>query len=399
MLLACALGLLLATSPAGASAPGEGEPTPASASASKAARARQAAALYAARDYARAAREYEALAAETGEPGFQLAAGRSRLAAGHRAHAVAYLGRVLASGLLTATDTQVAHGELEAAQRGVTPVTLRVQLPPDLDHLPALAATHLSPSPTEARPTLEFPLPTGAGPERVLLLQLDPGTWRLQVDDPALAAVQVVLEVRAQPGDALQLDLRPRGPGRGAARPLRLVAALGGLGAVMLAAGVGVTVVGDRRTRRSLTDTPAACLVLPGCRQDLADAVGVRGLGAGLLGAGAGLVVGGLTGLVGEARLRRRLWLAELAVGGVGALGAGVAVGLTARGFSRADAPGGEGVERRGAEHTVAAAGLGLGSGLVVAAALALLRTRIEPRRGLRAVGLDGLGLGLAGRF
>ena len=147
----------------------------------------------------------------------------------------------------------MAYGELAAAQRGLTPVTLRVALPTDLDHSPKVSAEYVAPFAAESRPALEFPLPTGPGPERVLLLQLDPGAWRLRVNDPALAPVDVGIDVLVQRGHALRLDLRPQDPEQGSPRlRLRMVGVLGGLGGAALGAGVGVTVVGDLRLRRAL---------------------------------------------------------------------------------------------------------------------------------------------------
>lgn len=425
MLLACALGLLLAASPAGATAPDAAAPGPergegsndALRASNKDARARQAAGAFAARRYPRAAHEYEALFAEFDEPGFLLAAGRSRLAAGHRAHAVAYLSQLLASGLLTATDTQVAYGELAAAQKAVTPVTLRVELPADLDHVPRLSAEYVAPHELDPRPALEFPLPTGASPTRVLLLQLDPGAWRLRVDDPALASAELVVEVLGQPGGALQLDLRPHDLRSDWPRPQlrRLVGVLAGVGGATLGAGIGVTIVGDRRGQRTLAGASGACLESADCRDPLADATMLRSAGAGMLGAGAGATIAGLTGLTRVPRLRRRLWLAELAVGGAGILGGAVGVALAARGFNHdavaSGRPAGDPealdrIERRLAQHTAAAAGLGLGSGLAFAAAVALLRTRqgsqrhLVPALGLSPGGLGrGLELAVSGRF
>jgi len=422
VLLACALGLLLAASPAGAAAPDVTQEVtdtrPAVADVAtpvpgdREARARAAAGAFAARDYPAAARAYEALFAEFDEPGFLLAAGRSRLAAGHRAHAIAYLSRLLASGLLTASDTQVAYGELEAAQKGVTPVTLRVQLPADLDHVPRFTAEHVRPDAGDPRPPLEFPLPAGLSPTRVLLLQLDPGTWRLEIDDPALASMELLVEVLGQPGDPLQLDLRPHGRGPGWPR-LRLVGVLTGAGAATLAAGIGVTIVGDRSVQRTVARASGACLERSDCRDTLADTTTLRSLGAGIIGAGGGAALVGLTGLTREPRLRRRLWAAELAVGGAGMVGSAVAVALAARGFNDAAVASGRPagdpevqalVERRLAQHTLAAAGLGLGSGLAVAAAVALLwarpDTQVSPALGLSPEGLGrGLELTVSGRF
>lgn len=458
MLLACALGLLLATPPAGAVAPnaapaptsatadaGPNKPanaasannpasanlapadpvfvnTPASVDepasddspareANRETRVREAAGAFAARRYPQAAREYEALYAEFDEPGFLLAAGRSRLAAGHRAHAVAYLGKSLASGLLTASDTQVAYGELEAAQRSVTPVTLRIELPADLDHVPQLSAEYVASPEIDPRPPLEFPLPTGSSPAQVLLLQLDAGTWRLRVDDPALASAELVVEVQAQPGDDLQLDLRPHGHGPGSPR-LRLVGVLAGVGVATLGAGIGLTIVGDRAVRRTLDREAGTCLEQPDCRDILADITTLRSAGAGILGAGAGATIAGLTGLAREPQLRRRLWLAELAVGGVAVAGGSIAVALAARDFNdeavASGRPAGDPevqarVERRTAQHTAAAAGLGLGSGLVFAASIALLRSRPGPQRHIiPALGFTpgrGLELAVSGRF
>jgi hypothetical protein len=437
VLLACALGSLLAASPAGpGAAAGESirpdapeladhsepaelddpdysepadEPDPAAVLADKDARAREATGAFAARRYPEAARKYEALFDEFDEPGFLLAAGRSRLAAGHRAHAVAYLSRLLASGRLTATDTQVAYGELAAAQRAVTPVTLRIELPEDLDHIPRLSAEYLAPPEIDPRPPLEFPLPTGSSPTRILLLQLDPGTWQLQVDDPALESIELVVDVLAQPGEVLHLDLRPHDQDLPRLHRRRLVGVLTGLGGATLGVGIGVTLVGDRAVRRTIARTD--CLELDDCPDTLSDVTTLRSAGAGMLGAGAGAVIAGLTGLTREPRLRRRLWLAELGIGGAGLLGSVVVVALAARRFNHDAVASGDpagdpdalaGIDRRITQHTAASAGIGLGSGLAFAAAIALLRIQKNPQRHLApALGMSpgGLALAVSGRF
>jgi hypothetical protein len=377
-------------------------------------RARVAAEHHAARRYAEAALEYEALFAELSEPGHLLQAARARAAAGHHAHAVAYLSRLLASGKLTAADTQVAYGELQAAQRGVTPVTVRVELASDQrDASPWLTAQFVPHFASEQRPPLEFPLPPGAGPVRVVMLQLDPGVWRLQVDDPALAPVDVQVEVLAQPGDPVLLDLRPPPEDTGLPPPQRrrLIGVLGGLGGAVLGVGVGLTVRGELAQFRPALSRPG-CDDLLTCRRSVASAASGRSTGAALIGAGAGMLVGGLTGMISDPRQRRLAWILELALGGAGVVGGSFAVALAARGFDRENVTQGRPwgdptyvgtIDRRADQHTIAAAGLGLGSGLAFSAAAGLLRTRVHyhrqrvrPALGVRP---GGLALSISGAF
>ena len=315
----------------------------------------------------------------------------------------------------------MAYGELQAAQQAVTPVTVRVQLPGELATAsPQLTAHYVSRCASEQRPSLGFPLPPGSGPVRVVTLLLDPGPWRLQIAEDALAPVDVLVDVRVQPGKPVELDLRrpeePRGLPRTQRR--RLAAVVSGVGGALVGVGVGLTVRGELwRVQPALARAPGAC---PGmaCRELVADAMTGRSVGAGLLGAGAGALVSGLTALVRGDRSRRLSWIFELALGGAGAVGGGLAVAFAARAFDRENVDGSrpwgdpayvDSITRRGNVHTIAAAGLGLGSGLVFGAATGLVRTRVYNRRhpdtrGRRMrpgldLGAAGLGLTVSGAF
>ena len=430
MALACALVALL-VAPAAGSGAGSGvehsEPDEADVRADEAEpgsrdeRVHMASLEHNARRYAEAARAYEALYEEIYDPALLLAAARSRQAARHNAHAAVYLGQLVASGQLTAADTQIAYGELQAAQRAVTPVTVRVHLPVELAAAsPRLTAHYVTRYAAQQRPPLEFPLPPGSVPVRVVILQLDPGPWRLQIDDPALAAVDVLVDVLVQPGAAVELDLRRHAaPGLPRTQRHRLAAALGGLGGALVGVGVGLTVRGELgQVQPTLARPAASCPERLACREELAAAVTGRSVGAGLLAAGAGAMLGGLTALVRDDHRRRILWILELALGGAGAVGGGFAVAMAARGFDRenvaGDRPWGDPeyadtIQRRGQQHTLAAAGLGLGSGLAFGAATGLIHTRSYHRRHPAAIdrrvrpglgiGAAGLGLTLSGRF
>ncbi len=424
MSVACALAFMLVAPATGAAAPATSTtinsdpamlPAPRGrAAARKQARVREASGHFTARRYPAAAAAYEALFAEFDEPAFLLAAARSRQAAGQHAHTVAYLSQLVASGQLTAADTQVAYGELQAAQRQVTPVTVRVELPAGLGAAsPLLTAQFMAHEEHERRPPLEFPLPPGAGAVRVVMLQLDPGEWRLQVDDPGLANIDVLIQVKRQPGEPVRLDLRPPPGSLGLPRrqQLRLVGVLGALGGAGIVTGVGLTVLDEFANVRPTLARPASeCVDKLACRHAIADAFTGRSTGASFIGAGAGLLVGGLSGLVRDPRSRRTLWIAELAVGGAGVVGGSFALALAARGFDEhnvvEDRPWGDpayvqAIDRRGDQHTIAAAGLGLGSGLAFAAAVGLIRTRIHVQR-QRLQSRIGVGVGgvtWSGRF
>ena len=422
MTLACALAALLVAPAAGQAAPASEGPAVEATPDDRAARSHQAALAHAGRRYAEAAREYEALHAEYHDTALLLAAARSRLAAGHNAHAVAYLSQLVASGQLTAADTQVAYGELQAAQRAVTPVTVRVQLPSALAaDSPRLTAHYVSRFTDEQRPPIEFLLPPGAGPVRVVILQLDPGPWRLQIAEGTLAPVDVLVDVLVQPGPPIELDLRPDEAPRGLPRTQRhrLAAFLGGLGGGLLGGGAGLVAHAELvRVRPALAWPPGVCADRTDCRKEVAAAVTERSLGAGLLGAGAGAMIGGLTALLRDARQRRISWIVELALGGAGVVGGGLAVAFTAREFDRENVdsarPWGDpdyvaAISQRSQRHTLAAGGLGLASGLALSAATGLAYTRTYNRRhpdrfGRRVrpglgLGRAGLGVTLSGRF
>ena len=428
MALACALAALLVAPAAGPDVVhSEPEATdtmtaaPEPVADARAERARQAALAHAARRYAEAAGAYEALYKEFHDTALLLAAARSRQAAHHNAHAALYLSQLVVSGQLTAAETQVAYGELQAAQRAVTPVTVRVHLPVELAAAsPRLTAHYVTRYAAQQRPPLEFPLPPGSVPVRVVILQLDPGPWRLQIDDPALAAVDVLVDVLVQPGAAVELDLRRHAaPGLPRTQRHRLAAALGGLGGALVGVGVGLTIRGELgQVQPTLARPAASCPERLACREDVAAAVTGRSIGAGLLGAGAGAMLGGLTALVRDDHRRRILWIFELALGAAGAVGGGFAVALAARGFDRENVAGdhpwgdpeyADTIQRRSHQHTLAAAGLGLGSGLAFGAATGLIHTRTHHRRHPAAIdrrvrpglgiGAAGLGLTLSGRF
>lgn len=420
--LACALAALLVAPAADPAAPAS-DGTVAVVEAApdgKTARVHQATLAHAARRYAEAAREYEALYSEFHDTALLLAAARSRLAARHNAHAVAYLSQLVASGQLTAADTQVAYGELQAAQREVTPVTVRVQLPSALAaDSPRLTAHYVSRFAAEQRPPIESSLPPGAGPVRVVILQLDPGPWRLRIAEGTLAPVDVLVDVLVQPGPAVELDLRPEETPRGLPRTRRhrLAAGVGGLGGAVVGAGVGLTVHAEvARVQPALART--SCPDRQACREAVAGAVTERSLGAGLVGAGAGMMIGGSTALLRDARQRRISWIVELALGGAGVVGGGLAVAFTARDFDRENVHGArhwgdpayaDAIQRRSQRHTIAAGGLGLAGGLAFGAATGLAYTRAYNRRhpdgfGRRVrpglgLGAAGLGVTLSGRF
>ena len=375
-------------------------------------RLRAAAELRAAGRFAEAATIYEAL--YDGRPAAELllAAARTRAAAGQHAHALAYLSQLVASGQLTAAETQVAYRELQMAQRSVTPVTVRAQMPARThDAAPRLRAEFLAYSAAEQRPPLEFSLPPGTGATRAAIVQLDPGPWRLRIDEPGLAHIDVLIEVTASPGPALQLDLRPPADGLPQPQRRRLVGALVGVGAVTLAAGAGVTVGYEfSRLRPTLA---RGCDDEGFCNATLAAEVTGRGVGAALTGAGAGVLVAGLTGLIADPKRRRQAWIFELVLGAGGIAGGSFAVALAARGFEAESAsPAAWGdpehmrtLNLRAGQHSLAAAGLGLGSGLVFGGAAGLVRSRVYQQRQRRNLSLapslarGGFGLALAGRF
>ncbi len=358
---------------------------------------------FAARQYNSAALTYEDLYADSEDPAVLRAAARSRRAAGHHAHAAAYLRQLLASGRLTAAQTQAVYAELQAVQRDVTPVTVRVELPAELPAEQAgavviltaepisLGGTAVDPSPT--RPPLAFPLGPGASATRTVILQLDPGTWRIHIEDPTLTAAEAIVEVHVQPGPAVHLALASRQVSRFGlphTQQVRTAAVLGTLGGGMAVAGAGITSHRELGTVAPVLRQPADTCDGTTCRDELARGLLGRSLGTSLLGAGVGVLAGGLTMLVRDPRVRRRMWIAELAIGGAGVVGGSLALALSTRGFDRENADPDhtwgdpkdmDTLRLRATQHTLAATGLGLGSGLVFGAAAGLLRTRIYNQR------------------
>ena len=210
-------------------------------------------------------------------------------------------------------------------------------------------------------------MPRGTGPTRAAIVQLDPGPWRVRVDEPGLAHIDVLVEVSERPGPALQLDLRPPADGLPQPQRRRLVGALVGLGGVTLAGGAGVT-LGYEFTR--LRPTLAGdCDDERFCNATLAAATTGRSVGTALTGAGVGVLLGGLTGLLKDPTRRRRAWIFELVLGGAGIAGGSFAVALAARGFEAESAsPAAWGdpehmrtLNLRAGQHSLAAAGLAVG--------------------------------------
>lgn len=377
-----------------------------------------------------AALEFEGLWREFKDPRFLFNAAVSRVAARHHAHAVAYLNEYLAGPGLTPEDRAEAEAQRAASLRETTSVMVQIDAPLELaaleftvQHVPALAS--------DIRPPLVFQA-AGEGTPRARGVDLDAGEWKVKVQAPGFEAAEQTAIVAAGQPLTVRLALRPApaassGPGEvpapvaglpeGVRRSFVRAGAAGG-GALALG-GIGVLVAGQLGFGRVFRQTPDVCRPEEvDCRGDLAGKALLRSVGAGLLGVGVGVMASGLSGLSGQ---RKKVWLAEAAVGGVAAIGGAVwtvvAVGRVSTGNSRLDvgwddAANQEAVKRSAGGYTAASAVLGLGAGLAVGGFTGLLLERAYAkgtpraaawrRRGLAASGAAApgwAGVSVSGRF
>ncbi|MCY1060724.1 hypothetical protein OV142_36900 [Nannocystis sp. SCPEA4] len=324
--LCVSMMMLLLVAPAGPTATNAGAPaetTRPAASSDRAERTTQAADFFEGGRYVEAALEFEALRRDhPDEPSLLFNAAASRDAAGHFAHAVAYVREYLARTDIGPDDRKQGEEQLEEAVRKVTPVTVTVTLPLEGPQTVSVVARHVSKSPADLRPELSFPL---TNPRQPLKLELDPGAWVVRVEGSGYQSAEQQIAVGSAPlAISLRPELapvvRPEAPQARMVPPKVVKDAARGLyisGGAVAAVGLGLIGggVGMIHGQRVKTcDDPT----LADCRRRFANAFVVRNVGATLLGAGAGLAASALVWRANDARQRMIAWSALAAVGGVG---------------------------------------------------------------------------------
>lgn len=165
---------------------------------------------------------------------------------------------------------------------------------------------------------------------------------------------------------------------------------------MIAAAGIGVVALGSTQVgkARDCTEGPKPCAM------DLSDGVTNRGAGFTVLGAGVGLIAGGLPWISHSADMRKKVWIAESAIGGALAV-AGIAVlGATSSRFVDSGVAGD--LDTRATGNVAGTVMFGLGAGTAIGAITGLVVQRHYLRSGVTvgpSAGRGQLGLTLAGRF
>lgn len=375
--LLAALLLLAPSGPAGPASPAAGTSAPAGAS-ERRSRAREA---FERGRFAEAALEFEELWREGHIASDLFNAAASRFALRHHTHAVAHLDALLELPGLTPAQRDEATALARTARAETRPVTLELRTQRPLDGPLSVTLTFVSTFASDVRPDLTIAVVPGERP----VLSLDPGAWRLRVDDPRFEAEVQEVRVEASAPAALALDLRPRQD----ARALRRFAlGWGGAGTALVVAGAGLLGVGQGRWSSRLNGPVEGCqpgdpvYAIEACRSGVAAAGTLRTAGAGVLGAGTGALLGGLIARVAEPRKRRLAWIVTASLGGLASVGGGVALGLGARSFVGQDdlsawtADDRRAVDRAGTTHTIGAVFLGLGTGTLASALTGLALDR-----------------------
>ena len=351
-----------------------------------------------------------------GEVRFLFNAAASRRAAGHNAHALAYTREYLQRAAPQGDDRVEADEQLRAALGEIVAVPVTLRVAPGGTGPVTIVAQQLARDSGDVRPELLFPVPL-RGDQGSLVLELDPGVWVLRAQGAGYVTVEERLDVRRgappTPTSLLLARAPVGGPGPGpvdatvphdVAQRAKLGYAISG----GLAAGVGVavTAVGGGKISRAAT-----CEDLNVCVEDLARGRQTRDLGVMVLGGGLGLLAGGLTWAAKDPQKRRKAWIAEATIGGVGLVGGLVGLFFASRDFNASnntsvlktptDWSEHHNQFRGSPGHAMAAVFFGAGAGLLVSAVPSLL----IQRKYLKRVRLDAqlhprlLGATLTGTF
>lgn len=363
--------------------------------------ARRAAALrlHEERRHDEAAALLERLSAETGRTDLLFDAGQARFAAGHRAHALRLWQAFADAPGRGADDLALATRRIADARALTTPVEVRVLLPPGAS---ATATVHRRYDPPDhPRPPIvlsDMRMETGpSGHVLTTSVALDPGVWELIVAAPGRPEARRELHVD-RAAQAVEVSLLPIDPPDMPTRRVRTGLSIGLLTAGTLAAMPGGVLAGWRARQLGAVEAscraygPEAVLCTEGA---VLGRVREAGLGSGFAGAGAGLLVAGITAAF---PARRRVWIAELAVGGAALLVGAVWLGANTARYAPDEFDAYlEQLQPWFRRRAVAAALLGAGLGLSTGATSGLLVWRRRPVQ-LRPA-LAPTGVGLVARF
>lgn len=340
------------------------------------------------------------------QPDYLFNAAASRFAAGHFAHAIARTDEYLALATTRGAERQAAEAQRRAAvvQTGAAAVTVKLGGSSDAVEIVAQFVTRDS---SDIRPELAFT----AAPQSAKTLQLDPGVWMVRAraagHAPAEQQIEVTrgqttpvsLELALAPADSPDpvVDDRPRAP-REVPQSVRrrMSIGFGVAGGVIAAAGIGVVALGSVEIGKARDCTEG--------RRPCGDALGAgvdhRGAGFTVLGAGLGLLAGGLPWLSKSADTRKKVWIAEAAIGGAAAVGGIAVLAATSGAFIESVAAGD--LTAKAPANVAGMMMFGVGAGAVISAVTGLIVQRHHLRRA-PTVGASAargqFGLTLSGRF
>ncbi|MBZ5709411.1 hypothetical protein [Nannocystis pusilla] len=329
--------------------------------------------------FGEAALEFEALWREGHAASDLFNAALARVALSHHAHAVVHLEALLALPGLTAAQREEATALLRTVRAETRPVPLELRTQRPLDAPLSVTLTFVSAFASDVRPDLTVAVRPGAH----TVLALDPGGWKIRVDDPRFEPITDEIRVEAAKAPAAVLDLRPRQDARALRR---FTLGWSGAGAAGIVVGGTLLGIGQGRWSSRLNSPVEGCgdplFSVETCRRDLDAAETLRASGAAVLGVGAGALIGGLVAQVKEPRKRRVGWIIAASVGGLSTIGGAVALGLGAQASGRHHDPSPwtdddrRAIAGAGAAHTIGATFLGLGAGSLASAITGLMLDR-----------------------
>lgn len=332
--------------------------------------------------------------AETGHPRTHYFVGVGQLGLEHRGHAIVAL----------------RHYEREAAEE---PARIRevaaLRLQQAVDEAGSLAL-QLVPAPAgevnivaeredQEEPTLLVPLGILPSAPEGALLSLDRGRYRIKAVAAGYTSAEVTVVVD---GQKIVVRLVPRAaPHRPPPPPTEVMfprrpwyaATLAGAGILVVTGAPSLAFGATRLTRvlRRSEDLCAPIEALNGCRRDVAAAVTLRGVAAGLLGAGLGVTAGSLVARLSQKGQRRLAWSIGAAAGGVLALVGATVLGTSLRTFNTLNNDNTarllwgdlyrDSMRSLSTSYTAGAGLFGAGLGLGVSSAVGLfLNSRTNPR-------------------
>lgn len=333
----------------------------------------------------------------THHPRTQYYAGIAHLGLQHYAQAILRFRRYLGESAAEPSRLRdVADARLAQAMQAAGSVTLVITPPVD----PSGVRVEVQPEATSSFAVGLEQLEAGDDGAR---LWLDPGSQRIEVRGKGTSVVRKIF-VSAGENTSLEIALAPKPQPKPVAptytRPVfprrPWFSAISVASGASVVAGVALIPIGQLQLRGVANYSPAVCEPGPElntCRDSLARAANLRGLGAATLGAGLGVLVGGVTALVSTQTARTRAWWGEFGGGLALSLTGAVLLGVSHGRFNRANTDASENAllwEDTRYDRTLSysaggyAAGAGLlgaGVGLVASAAAGLLVQRYGKTR------------------